>query len=124
MADPILDEEHILEVLGLPTDASPSATCARLQTGALMALIDAYDRRATRDQFIVIASEALALHTIAGKSLMLASTHELFREEALTEASFLTASASAADITSGKVAALIEIVQRLSKCPTTKDVVN
>lgn len=124
----MIDEQHILDTLGADAKTPDAETAAqrntRLQVGAILALVDAYDRKLTRDQFIIVASLALTIHTTSGKGAMLQSTHELFRTEELTEASFLTAATAIDGVLKTKTNELCEIVKRMAMCPVPGDKVH
>jgi ABC-type transporter Mla MlaB component len=72
-ADPLVDEEFMVEALS--TKVSPQ-TIARLQTGAMMLLIDAYDRKTTRMEFAQIADAAVKAYGQTAKLWLLTNIKE------------------------------------------------
>lgn len=125
MSNPVLDEKRIMAILSgkVPHDSQLNITC-RLQTGAIMAMIDAYDRKVDRDSFILCISYAMGLHTIASKRLLVTHLHELFRDDTLTDAQFCVAEAELNKMADTKLGELIEFVTKLAQCPVAGDSVN
>jgi uncharacterized protein YaeQ len=72
-ADPLVDEEFMVEALS--TKVSPQ-TIARLQTGAMMLLIDAYDRQTTRYEFAQIADVAVKAYAQSAKLWLMTNIKE------------------------------------------------
>lgn len=72
-ADPLIDEEFMVEALAVTV--SPQ-TIARLQTGAMLLLIDAYDRKTTRMEFAQIADCAVKTYAQAAKLWLMSSIKE------------------------------------------------
>ncbi len=58
MTDPVLHEPTIMDTLDCTCEPD---NAARLQAGALLSLVDAYDRKLEREAFVVLAGAALAL---------------------------------------------------------------
>lgn len=125
MSDPVLDEKRILAILTNedPQEGLDNTTC-RLQAGALMAVLDAYDRKVDRDNFLLIMSQAVGLHSTASKRLLLDTIHKSFREEELTDAAFLVAEAQLNNMIKEKVKELAAFVTRLTQCANSGDAIN
>lgn len=121
MADPVIDETQILSLLSAPV--GPHAV-ARLQAGAVQALVDLYDRKCTREEFINLASPCLALYGSAAKLWLLHNIHEVHVTGDLDEARFKLADEGLADLVRVQSEAVIDIVKRLQLCPRTQDTVN
>lgn len=72
-ADPIVDEEFMIEALS--TKVSPQ-TIARLQIGAMLLLVDAYDRKTTRMEFAQIADAAVKAYAQTAKLWLMTNIKE------------------------------------------------
>lgn len=64
MPDPQLSEEIIMDALG--AIASP-VSAERLENGAVLAIVDCFDRRINRDPFITAVTNACMLHDSLGR---------------------------------------------------------
>lgn len=73
--DPIIDEEVIIECL--TQDESET----QHQSGALMTLIDAWDRDITRDQFIALASAAVTCFDNIGRHSMMHAVKKFLKDK-------------------------------------------
>lgn len=118
MSDPFLDEDGIIALL---TCAPIRDNVARLQTGAVQALADLYDRKVTRQEFLSGASLCLSLYSSAARMDILASTYDVFENGTLSTASFEKASGQLQDLIRVQCDNTIELVRRLQKCPTSQD---
>ncbi len=127
MTDPVMHEESLLDTLDCTCGTDNTQ---RLQAGALMGLINGFDRKLTRDAFIAIAGAALALHTQMAKMYLLRSVRESFRLHAMSdrEDGFETAlRSSMGDIFSAAQEAHNEmrhLTKMVTECPTTQDKVH
>lgn len=121
MADPVVDEDGIIALLrGAPVRDNVS----RLQTGAVQALVDLYDRKVTRQEFLSAASQCLALYASVSRIELLGSIHDVFETGHLSEDSFKVAEEQLQQLIRLQTANVIELVERLKKCPTSKDIVH
>ncbi len=127
MTDPLIHEPSLLDTLDCTCGTDNTQ---RLQAGALMGLINAYDRQLTRDSFVAIAGTALALHTQMAKLYLLRSVRESFRVAVNTDNENEFESAlrssyndifSAAHEAHGEMRHLVKMV---TECPTTQDKVH
>jgi hypothetical protein len=118
MADPILNEQEI--ILLLRAAASPD-NVARLQTGAVQALIDLYDRKVTREEFLHSAAPCLTLYGSAAKLWLLENIHGVYAEGALDQERFTQAARGLEDLIRKQAESVIDIVRRMQLCPTSED---
>lgn len=116
--DPVLDEEGILELLSVPV--SP-ATIAALQAGAVQALLDLYDRKVTREEFIQSAAPCIELHAQAAKLWMLGNINRVHAQGELTEERFRQAHEGLTSLTTAAAARVHDIVSKVMQCPTSED---
>lgn len=121
MADPQLDEDHIIALLQTPP---LTTTWAELQKGAVQAMMDIYDRKVVRDEFIRMVTPCLVLYGQAAKlSLMVnvSVAHDQGDVDAVRIKHAIDGLASSIRDQSERV---IDIVKRLKECPTSKDTVS
>ena len=121
MADPILDEEIIKDLLRTGVDVSNTG---RIQQGAVFALCDVYDRGVTRDEFTSMASLCLSLYAQCAKLWVLHNIADVYKAGDLDDARFKTASTQLEDIIRKQCMDTIEVVRRLQECPTSEDKVH
>lgn len=121
MADPKLDEDYIIALL---RGAVVHENVARLQAGAMQALLDLYDRQATREEFINNASACCALFGQVAKFYMLKNIEVVHTEGSLDQQKFMEAEAGLQDLIRKQCESVIEIVKRLQLCPTSQDLVH
>jgi len=118
MSDPILDENIILHFLKAP----PAAEHVNMiQSGAIQALIDLYDRKVTRAEFCAAAGQCVLLYASASKMMVLESMRELSAENILTADKFSEALSQLAELMRVQSQSVIEMVERLKQCPTSQD---
>lgn len=118
MADPVFDEDYILHLLALPV----TVDCVDgLQAGAAQALIDLYDRKVTRDEFIENFAKCLSLYSYGAKLNMLHSVKARFDDKTLTENSFKETDARLCDVITKQAQTVAELMKRLKECPTSVD---
>jgi hypothetical protein len=119
--DPLIDEEFMVEALS--TKVSPQ-TIARLQTGAMLLLIDAYDRKTTRGEFAQIADCAVKAYAQAAKLWLMTNIKEsddggFLTTDAIGEAQCALI-ASVADLTNNAR----DLACLLKQCPIKEDKVH
>lgn len=117
MTDPVLHEPTIMDTLDCRCNAD---NAARLQAGALMSLVDAYDRKLTRESFVVLAGAALAMHTQAGKLFMIASVEDNHRVGVLDELMLTRAVHGVTGLTEKAHTELIGLMEKITMCPTSE----
>ncbi len=121
MTDPVLHEPTIIDTL----DCSPvPENTGRLQAAALLSLLDAYDRKLTRDNFVTLASAALALHTQVGKLYMIDSVRENNLIGVLDAGMLEKATAGVLMMTRDAHTELFGLMRRVVACPTSEDKVH
>jgi hypothetical protein len=67
MSSPVLNENIMLEALKQSPPEALGENARRLRTGAVMLLLDAFDRKVTRDQFIAALGSATELIDMLGR---------------------------------------------------------
>ena len=70
MPDPILNEQLILEVLQEPFQP---ATAEKLAHASILAVMDAYDRKITREAFVDLLDSAVNLNSMCVQTLLLSN---------------------------------------------------
>lgn len=121
MADPVFDESCVIALL--QSTARPE-NVARLQTGAVQALVDLYDRKATREEFINNAGTCIALYGQVSKLWMLDNIEAANADGVLDKNCFETARRGLEDLIRHQSERVVEIVRRLQQCPTSTDPIN
>lgn len=120
-ADPIIDEEFMVEALS--AQVSP-ATIARLQTGAMMLLIDAYDRKTTRMEFAQIADAAVKAYAQTAKLWLMTNIREACDSGYLDAAHVDEATCALIANVADKINDAREIALILKQCPLKEDKVH
>lgn len=121
MADPILDENLLLARLKSPPNVIDTEN---LQSAAMGTLLDIYDRKVTREEFIKMASPCVALYAAVGRFELLMSIKECFDAETLDVSSFTVAATGIKAAIDAHSASVTETVNRLKACPTSQDKVH
>jgi len=121
MADPRLDEDYIRALLSVPVTHENTDA---IQQGAVQALIDLYDRKVTRDEFLTAGAACLSLYGQCSKLWMLHNVRAVYKDGTLTDQKFLDADKAFCDIIRKQSETVVEIVKRLQLCPTSKDPIN
>lgn len=121
MADPVLDEDIIIHFLKAPPVKEHAG---RIQSGAIQALLDLFDRKVTRDEFAPAAGNCVLLYSSASKLMILESMRELAADNALTSDKFDTALEQLSELMRVQAGSIIEMVERLQLCPTSQDSVH
>lgn len=118
MASPLLDEEHIKQLLRAPATLDYINT---LQAGAAGTAIDLYDRKVTREEMADGLQRVLVLYAQCAKLYMLASIEDLFKQGILTQDSFDVATTGLKSMIQRHAESVIDLVQRLQQCPEDED---
>lgn len=121
MADPVLDEDNILGLLQLPITIE---TVNAIQAGAAQALIDLFDRKVTRQEFMDEASTCLSLYGQTAKLWMLASMERAHHETGIDEMAFRRAEEGITKLIGRDVDRVVTLVKRLQECPLSEDKVH
>ena len=118
MADPVLDENLIIDLI--ETEPTPDSVM-RLMAGATMLLVDAFDRRITRDAFVAIAHTALALHSYASQYGGVVNTRRLLRAGTLDDAVLTSSLDSATKLLEYHTGIALKQAHLLRECPLSTD---
>lgn len=118
MADPILDEDLIVSILQCPIN---SEQVNRIQAGAMQAMVDLYDRKATRDEFISLSAPCVALYGQASKLSLLGNIKHVCEQGDLDLNNINKSTERLEDLIRKQCETVIEIVKRLKLCPTSQD---
>lgn len=118
MSDPVLDEEGIIALL--KCSITPE-TVGALQAGAVQAMIDLYDRKVTRAEFIEQLAPCIALYGQVAKIWLLANVESVFDSGDLDKARFVQAREGLEHIVRKQAETVIELVKRLQMCPGSQD---
>jgi hypothetical protein len=121
MATPIFDEGEIIAMLSAPV--GPYAV-SRLQHGAVQALVDLYDRKCTRDEFVRMASPVIALYASTAKLWLIKNVEEIYNDGDLDADRLNQANVGLCDLIRKQSEEVIDMVKRLQMCPTDQDTVN
>lgn len=121
---PLFDEQMILDCLAQPISFE---AIGPLQSAAMMALIDCYDRKVEREFFGNVAATALALHTAMGRLhtstvLRAMANEEQFKGNPERELDGAIKSLTAHAQLRQKE--LNQMVHLLVQCPTGEDSIN
>src|ERR1700679_3504819 len=121
MSGPILDEDAISGLL--KCDASVG-NIPRIQAAAIQTLLDVYDRKVTRGEFINMAAACVSLHAQCAKLFMLASIQNAFADQTLDANAFDSAHDGMTDLISKQMVTVSGIIDRVKECPTDQDPVH
>jgi hypothetical protein len=121
MADPVLDEQLIIDLI----ETKPAAdTMNRLRAGALMLVVDAYDRKITRERFLMVAHTAMALHSYASQYTGVDNMQDLFRAGKLDDAVLTDALGEATKLLESYIDRALKEARLLKQCPLSVDKVH
>src|ERR1700737_2556440 len=109
MADPILNEEAITQALDTVVDLQ---TINRLHAGALMSIVDAWDRKILRDEFVVLVDAAMKLTEHTAKLWLIHKVKEAHSKQRVNEAALLKATHDIKVNASGALNELSRLVDR------------
>jgi hypothetical protein len=109
MADPLFDENHILSLLSVPINRD---NIDAVQAGAVQALMDLYDRKVTREEFVACLAPCLVLYGQAAKLWILHNVKDVHDAGYLETEKFDEASEGLCDSMRKHCETVIEIVKR------------
>ena len=121
MTDPILYEPSIMQTLDCAAEVD---NVQRLQAACMLSLVDAYDRKLTRDEFIVLCDAAVTLHTQMGKLYMIDSISNNYKFGHLDGPMIERAEAGLNISCTATHAELHRLMKRIVSCPTSEDQVH
>jgi hypothetical protein len=115
-----MDEQTVLAMLG--EDIVKNAKV--VEHASVFALVAAYDRKVTRDEFMSIASSAMGLHSNLIRLALLnsISTHHL--NNVLDAALITNTIAAAIDLAKEHQKNVADFMARVTECPTSADKIN
>lgn len=119
MADPVFDEEIIIQMLG--TVPGPQQSVPILQQACTMAMMDLYDRAVDRDYFAKHAIICLTTYAMLSRTWMLMSMHDLYVSGNLTERSFTEAHDGITKLVLENAEKMIAMMGELRQCPLSTD---
>lgn len=123
MADPLLNEDYIRNLLSVPVNVE---NVDAMQAGAVQALIDLYDRKVTREAYCGMAASCITLYAQCSKLWMLHNVkHQLADgDRNLTDETWARSDAVFCELIRKQAEKVVEIVKRLQLCPTSEDLVH
>lgn len=110
-----------MDLLDCRTEA---ANATRLQTAAMMCVVDAYDRKLQREHFALLVDAAMALHTQVGKMFMMVSVQDNYRQGNLDGGVIDRAVKGIEGLTLKAHDDLIGLMGKVVSCPTSQDKVH
>lgn len=120
--DPLVDEEFMLSALTNTKVGAP--TVARMQTGAMLLLIDAYDRKTTRNEFAIIANTVMMFYASAAKLWLMGNIRERADEGSLDIEMMEGAVEGLIDVCGRGMGDCRELAELLAQCPLKADKIN
>jgi hypothetical protein len=118
MADPFLNEQNILAALDVPASVG---TVDRLQTAAMLAIVDGFDRKIQRDPFILLTASGLGLHTNMGRLHLINRVIELHKTQKLTPEKLTEADIELLAVCEAERIGLLNKSRLVSQCPLSTD---
>lgn len=121
MVDSILDEALLVKCLKqevIPENARS------IMDGALAAVVDGYDRKVTRDEFMVLLSTSMTAYGAFARLACLKSLEISWKAEKVDAVALKTAEDYLTTLAKENISALTEFVERLVQCPNTGDKVH
>lgn len=116
--DPQVDEDYLIGMLGAPINTN---TTDIFQSAAMGVLIDLYDRKVTRDEFIASISPCAAMYAQAARLDGLNNIKAVFDAGHLNPASFDDAGKFLTDNIRRYGDRLIAMLKLLKECAGSKD---
>jgi hypothetical protein len=121
MADPLLDEANIIRMLSEPADLEHAED---IQAGAVQAVMDLYDRKVTREEFVGNLAIALQLYGMCSKLWILNNIRTVFARGDLDADKFDRANHDLCATIGAQANVVAAVVKRLQECPTSMDQVH
>lgn len=125
MTSPVIDENVMVEALkpAAPEDIGENAR--RLHAGAQLLLLDAYDRKVTRDQFIAAAGAAFFLIDALGRHEMISSVKRFEIDHGIvTKADIEVALAAVVALVQQHAEQCSKMAGLITQCPKDEDKVH
>jgi hypothetical protein len=121
MADPIIDERMLMDAIDVPVSL---AVVERLQSGALMAAVNAFDRKLARGAYIELTASAFSLHTHLGRLHIINRVNELFKQGKLTQSRLTDAEMQLIAFCETERVSMRGLTGLVAQCPTSNDAIN
>ena len=118
---PRLSEDMILDCLTVEISGE---NIGAIQSGAIMAIVNAFDRRIDRSYFIMLCDAAMTLHGAMGRMHTLLSTKRLEIDKELDGEKIDTAITSITQHASQKQLQLKEMMALVAQCPKEQDTIS
>lgn len=121
---PLFDEQMIIDCLSQPVSFE---AIGPLQSAAMMALVDCYDRKVEREFFGNIAATALALHTAMGRLHTTSVLRAMAKEEQFKDNPEREIDGAIKSLTQHatlRQKELNQMIHLLVQCPTGEDSIN
>lgn len=115
---PKISEQMILDCLDVPVNGE---NIGALQSGAIMSVVDAFDRQIQREHFVMLCDHALTLHSAMGRMHTLLSTQHLQEQKELSPATITNAIQRITEHASSKRQQLKDMMKLVAQCPTGED---
>jgi hypothetical protein len=119
--DPILNENLMLTTLVTPLSADD---VERLQYGAMMSVVDAFDRKIKREPFCDIVAAALSLHSHLARLHLAMSIEALQKVGKLDEKKMSDATRILAEDGELQRRKLFKLMELVVACPRSDDAVH
>lgn len=121
MADPVFNEDHIIALLRMPI---LNSSLGALQAGAIQSMIDLFDRKVTREEFVEQLAPCIALYGTATKMWLLDNIEAVHDDGDLNKEKFKAARAALVELARKQSETVVELVKRLQMCPSSQDKVH
>jgi hypothetical protein len=118
MADPIISEQSIIGLLDVPASLEAAD---RLQSGAMLALVDGFDRRIQREPFVRLTAAAMSTHTNLGRLQFLNLIVELAKKQPLTADQLTQAVIEIVAYCETERLSLLHQAKLVAMCPVSTD---
>jgi hypothetical protein len=118
MPDPILSERDILHRLDVPAGV---ASFDRLQTAAMLSIVDGFDRKIQRDPFVHLTGAALSLHANLSRLQLLDLLIEHHAKQTLTLDTLARSNTELVAYCEAARRVLVTKVELIAECSTSHD---
>lgn len=119
MVSPLLNEDVLIQSLSVaPVDNN----ARQLQSGAFMLVLDAFDRKVTRDDFMTALAAAVGLHDKVGRLSVLTNIRAFAeRNGKVSDVDLLAGEKEAQGLVLQAAADCVKMAHLLQKCPNDED---
>ena len=121
MTSPVIDEDVMIEALKEAAPADIGENTKRLRTGAQLLLLDAYDRKVTRDQFIAALGACTSLMDALGRHSMMTNVKDFEQSGAVTKADIEVTLAGVTKLVQQSTAQCSKMAALVHQCPRDED---